>query len=67
MNNPWFVIVNPNSGNFNINRDFEKIKSLFVSLNIPSEFIFTKGKNHAQEISSELILSGKTKALYIRH
>jgi YegS/Rv2252/BmrU family lipid kinase len=60
MQKDWNVIINPNSGNFRLNKNFQVVKDAFASNNITAEFHFTTGRHHAEKISSELLQRGKT-------
>jgi len=57
----WSVIINPRSGNFNIQKDFDEINKLFISKGIHADFTLTKHKKHAESIAAELLSKGLTK------
>lgn len=54
----WLAIVNPNSGNQKIGKDWKKIGDILQKEKINFEAVFTERKGHALEISAKYIREG---------
>jgi YegS/Rv2252/BmrU family lipid kinase len=59
----WFVIVNPNSGNKKIGKDWKKIEEYLFRQGIHFIAVFTERKGHAFELSKKYILEGGKKII----
>lgn len=55
---PWFVIVNPTSGNGSSKRKWPKIKALLLDYDFQFEFAFTEHENHSSELVQQAIENG---------
>lgn len=56
--NTWFLIVNPNAGNKNFKKSWNKIKYLLKLKNIQYSFAFTKYTKHETILIKEVIKKG---------
>jgi YegS/Rv2252/BmrU family lipid kinase len=56
--NTWFLIVNPNAGNKNFKKSWNKIKYLLKSKNIQYSFAFTQYTKHETILIKEVIKKG---------
>ena len=50
MSKPWFIIVNPSSGNRNTSQQWEEIQQLLNTKKIDFSFVFTQFSKHEIEL-----------------
>jgi diacylglycerol kinase (ATP) len=62
---PWFVIINPTSGNGSGKHKWIKIKSLLELEGFEFEFAFTKYENHSIELAQNAINEGVKKIIAV--
>jgi len=65
MNNFWFVIVNPTSGNGKGIKEFNTIKKLFVKYKINVNIVFSEYAKHEKKLVQNAINEGFTKIISI--
>ena len=58
MSKPWFIIVNPSSGNRNTSQQWEEIQQLLNTKKIDFSFVFTQFSKHEIELVDKAILDG---------
>jgi YegS/Rv2252/BmrU family lipid kinase len=62
---PWFVIINPTSGNGSSKRKWSEIQKLLIANNFHFEFEFTEYANHSTELTQIAIKQGFRKFICI--
>ena len=65
MQNKWFVIVNPASGNDRTKKKWPKIYNELTNQKLEFKFKFTQHKNHSSELIKEAIKQGFTKFICV--
>ena len=58
MSKPWFIIVNPSSGNRNTSQQWKEIQQLLNTKKIDFSFVFTQFSKHEIELVDKAILDG---------
>ena len=59
----WLVVVNPNSGDKKIGKDWKKIDKYLKQQGLQFDAVFTERKGHALELSEKYIREGRKKII----
>ena len=65
MSNSWFLIVNPNAGNTNFSKSWNRIQDLLITKEIHFSFAFTQYTRHELILVDEAIKQGFRKIISV--
>ena len=65
MNNTWYVILNPTSGNGKSLKNLDKLKKLFLKYNLPVKIVKSEFANHEKILAQDAINTGFNKIISV--